>query len=149
VIATYLDSSALVRYCVAEGDLRPVEEAMGGLPVTSTIAAVEMPIAIQARFHRGQLDSAERDRLLEVAGRLLRSVGQIGLSAAVRREAVVAAQGSLLRALDAVHVGTAIVVNRAQQRRGNRLHFCTGDVRQGEVAMACLGRDRVTVLPPL
>ena len=149
MIATYLDSSALVRFCVAEGDLGPVDEAMRGLPVTSAIAAVEMPIAIQARFHRGQIDAAERDRLLELVGRILRSVGQVGLSAAVRREAVAAAQGSLLRALDAVHVGTAVVVNRLQQRRGNGLLFCTGDVRQGEVAIACFGRDRVTVLPPL
>jgi predicted nucleic acid-binding protein len=149
VIVTYLDSSALVRFCVTEGDLRPVEEAMSGFPVTSAVAAVEMPIAIHARFHRGQIDAAERDRLLEVVNRILRSVGQIGLSLAVRREAVAAAQGSLLRALDAVHVGSAVVVNRLQQRRGNKLVFCTGDVRQGDVAIACFGRDRVTVLPPL
>jgi len=45
--------------------------------------------------------------------------------------------------------GTAVVVNRHQQRRGNTLLFCTGDLRQGEAAAACLGRDRVTVLPPL
>lgn len=148
MIATYLDSSALVRLCVGEGDLRVVEDAMAGLPVTSVLAAAEVPAAIQARFHRGQIDAEERDALLDIAGRIMKSVGQVGLSAQVRREAVVSTEGHLLRALDAIHVGTAVVVNRHQHRRGNTLHFCTGDARQGKAAAACLGRDRVTVLGP-
>jgi hypothetical protein len=77
------------------------------------------------------------------------SIGKIGLSAMARREAVAVARGRRLRALDAIHVGTAVVVNRHQQRRGNTLRFCTGDLRQGEAAAACFGGDRVTVLPPL
>jgi predicted nucleic acid-binding protein len=149
VIATYLDSSALVRLCVGEGDLRDVEAAMSGLPITSVLAAVEVPVAIEARFHRGQIGADERDELLDTADEILRSIGKIGLSAMARREAVAAARGRLLRALDAIHVGTAVVVNRHQQRRGNALRFCTGDLRQGEAAAACLGGDRVTVLPPL
>jgi predicted nucleic acid-binding protein len=149
MIATYLDSSALVRLCVGEGDLRPVEEAMAGLPVTSVLAAVEVAVAIQARFHRGAIGVSERDALLDVGETILRSVGQVGLSATVRQEAVALANGHLLRALDAIHVGTAVVVNRHQRRRGNKLRFCTGDVRQGAAAAACLGSDRVTVLAPL
>jgi predicted nucleic acid-binding protein len=149
VIATYLDSSALVRLCVGEGDLRDVDEAMAGLPITSVLAAVEVPIAIEARFRRGQIGAGERDELLDIADEILTSVGKIGLSAMARREAVAAARGRLLRALDAIHVGTAVVVSRHQQRRGNTLHFCTGDLRQGEAAAACFGGDRVTVLPPL
>jgi predicted nucleic acid-binding protein len=149
VIATYLDSSALVRLCVGEGDLRPVEEAILGLPVTSVLAAVELPIAIHARFHRGLIDGQERDALLDISEEILGSVGQVGLTVAVRREAVASAAGHLLRSLDAIHVGTAVVVNRHQQRRGNALRFCTGDGRQAEAAAACFGRDRVTVLSPL
>lgn len=148
MIATYLDSSALVRLCVGEGELGEVENAMAGLPITSVLAAVEMPIAIDARFHRGQVTAAERDELLEIAGQILLSVGKVGLSATARREAVATARGSLLRALDAIHVGTAVVVNRHQQRRGNTLRFCTADVRQGEAAATRLGHGRVTVLPP-
>jgi hypothetical protein len=149
VIATYLDSSALVRLCAGEGDLRDVEQAMAGLPITSVLAAVEIPIAIEARFHRGQIGADERGELLDVADEILTSIGKIGLSAMARREAVAAARGRPLRALDAIHVGTAVVVNRHQQRRGNTLRFCTGDSRQGEAAAACFGGDRVTVLPPL
>src|SRR5262249_31548739 len=97
MIATYLDSSALVRLCVGEGELRDVEEAMEGLPITSVLAAVEVPIAIEARFHRGQIDAGERDELLDTANEILRSVGKIGLSAVARQEAVKVAQGRLLR----------------------------------------------------
>jgi predicted nucleic acid-binding protein len=149
VIATYLDSSALVRLCVGEGDLRELEEAMRGMPISSVLAAVEVPIAIEARFHRGQIGPHERDELQDTADEILTSIGKIGLSAMARREAVAAARGRLLRALEAIHVGTAVVVNRHQQRRGNTLHFYTGDLRQGEAAAACLGGDRVTVLPAL
>lgn len=149
MIATYLDSSALVRLCVGEGDLAEVEQAMEGLPITSVLAAVEIPIAIEARFHRGLITADERDELLKAAHDILTAVGKVGLSATARREAVAVARGTLLRALDAIHVGTAVVVTRHQQRRGNKLRFCTGDLRQGEAAAACLGRDRVTVLPPL
>jgi predicted nucleic acid-binding protein len=149
VIATYLDSSALVRLCVSEGDLREVESAMSGLPVTSVLAAVEMPAAVWARFHRGEVSDTQRDELLATAEEILGSLGQVGFSAAVRKQAIVAAGGNLLRALDAVHVGTAVVVSQVQRRRGNELRFCTGDVRQGRAAAALLGEAQVTVLAPL
>jgi predicted nucleic acid-binding protein len=149
VIATYLDSSALVRLCAGEGDLRDVESAMSGLPVTSVLAAVEMPATIWARFHRGEVSAAQRDELLGTAEEILASTGQVGLSAAARREAVAAAREHLLRALNAIHVGTAVVIGQVQRRRGNELRFCTGDVRQGRAAAARLGQDHVTVLPPL
>lgn len=149
MIATYLDSSALVRLCVGEGMLDDVEEAMAGLPVSSVLAAIEVPVAIQARFLRGLIDARERDELVEIAQDILGSVGKVGLSATVRREAVASAQGHLLRALDAIHIGTAVVVDRHQRRRGNTLQFCTGDLRQGDAAAACFGPDRVIVLAPL
>src|SRR5262245_62575208 len=98
---------------------------MGGLPITSVLATVEMPIAIEARYHRGQIGADERDELLQAADEILTSVGKIGLSAMARREAVAVAMDRLLRALDAIHVGTAVVVNRHQQRRGNVLRFST------------------------
>jgi predicted nucleic acid-binding protein len=149
MIATYLDSSALVRLCVGEGDIEHIEEAMSGLPVTSVLAAVEVPAAILARFHRDRIDAEERDLLLVTAEGVLQSVGQVGLSAAVRREAVAIARDHLLRSIDAIHVGTAVVVQRHQQRRGNSLRFCTGDHRQGVAAAGRLGPDCVTVLAPL
>lgn len=149
MIATYLDSSALVRLCVGEGHLGQVEEAMLGIPVTSVLAAVELPTAIHARFQRGLLGAKEHEMLLGIAGRILKSVGQVGLSGAVRREAVSAARSHLLRALDAIHVGTAVVVDRHQRRRGNSLRFCTGDQRQAQAAAERFGLDNVITLAPL
>jgi predicted nucleic acid-binding protein len=149
VIATYLDSSALVRLCTGEGELDEVEEAMRGTPITSVLAAVEVPVAIEARARRTRLGDAERRELAAVAEAILAAVGKIEVSAAVRREAVEAARGRLLRALDAIHVGTAVVVDRQQRRRGNTLRFCTADVHQGAAAEAGLGSGRVTVLGPL
>jgi hypothetical protein len=60
MIVTYLDSSALVRLCVGEGDLSDVEKAMAGLPITSVLAGVEVPVAIEARFHRGRISADGR-----------------------------------------------------------------------------------------
>jgi hypothetical protein len=129
--------------------LAPIEEAMSGLPVTSVVAAIEVPGAIQARFHRGIIDASERDRLLTIASMILNSVGQIGLGAAVRREATIIAAGHLLRTLDAIHLGAAVVVDRHQRRQGKELRFCTGDQRQGAAASSRFGAGRLTILPSL
>jgi predicted nucleic acid-binding protein len=149
MIATYLDASVLVRLCAGEGDLRYLEEAMLGLPLTSVLAAVQVPLAIEARFHRGAVDREQRQLLLAIAEKVLGSVGQVGLTASVRREAIAAAGGHQLSTPDAIHVGTAVVVGRHEERRGNRLRFCTADERQGEAAAARLGRDSVVVLAPV
>ncbi len=122
---------------------------MAGLPVTSVLAAVELRAAIHARFHHGNLDRRNRDRLLAIADRVLGAVAQTGLSEAVRKEAVAACEGHLVRTLDAIHLGTAIVVRRQQRRHGNSMNFCTADRRQGAVADALLGPDSVVLLPTI
>ena len=122
---------------------------MSDLPITSVIAAVEVPAAVYARWHRGEIDAGQRDLLLEMAGRILQSVGQIGLSEGARSEAVVLAGRHLLRALDAIHVGTAVVAGRHQRRRGRTVRFCTADRRQAGAARAALGEDNVDFLPAL
>ncbi len=149
MIVTYLDTSALVRLCVGEGDVSDVERAMAGLPVTSVLAAVELRAAIHARFHHGHVDRKNRNRLLTIADQVLGAVAQTGLSDAVRREAVTACEDHLIRTLDAIHLGTAVVVRRQQRRHGNSLNFCTADQRQGTAAAALLGPGSVLVLPSI
>jgi hypothetical protein len=122
---------------------------MSDLPITSVVASVEVPAAIHARYHRGEIDAGQRDVLLAMADRILQSVGQIGLSAGARREAVLLAGQHLLRALDAIHVGTAVVARRHQRRRGQTVWFCTADHRQAEAARTALGEDNVVLLPAL
>ena len=145
---TLLDSSALLRLCLGEGDLALIEAAMAGTPAVSVLAAVELPCAIAARRHRGALSRQDAAGLQATVRRLLAATAQVGLSLAVREEAVAIAAQHLLRGLDAVHLGTAVVVARQQQRRGNRLRFCTADLRQAEAAVALLGSARVDVVPP-
>jgi hypothetical protein len=60
-VVTAIDSSALLRQCFGEGDIRLVEEALLGAVAVSALAAVEVPCAIYARFHRGLLDGRQRD----------------------------------------------------------------------------------------
>jgi predicted nucleic acid-binding protein len=149
VIVTYLDSSALVRLCVRDGDVEAVEAAMDELPISSVLAEVEVPAAIHARLDRGQISASRHREQIELAGAMLDSVGMVGLSAKVRQEAVSIASRTLVRSLDAIHVATAAVAGRQQRRRGNKLVFCTADRRQAAAAAMALGQESVLVLPEL
>ncbi len=145
---TVVDSSAILRLCFAEGDLKLAEQAMHGVAAVSELAAVELPCAIHARCHRGELTQVQAARLVALAQSLLGTTARIAVSRAVLREAVSVAQQHLVRALDAIHLGTAVVTARQQRRRGATIRFCTADVRQAEVARALFGDDRVDFVPP-
>lgn len=146
---TYIDSSALLRLCLGEGDLSHVERAFREGPASSVLAAVEVPCAIAARFHRGLLTRDQRDVLFAAVTQTLAPLVQIGLNQNVREEAVGVADRFLVRALDAIHVATAVVMSRQQLRQGHVVRFCTADLRQADAARALLGEDRVDVVPPL
>ncbi|MGH2355859.1 MAG: type II toxin-antitoxin system VapC family toxin [Chloroflexota bacterium] len=149
VTATCVDSSALLRWCLGEGDVTSVAAALAGAIVTSVLTTVEAPCAIHARFHRGLLSAEVRDRLLVVVRQALHPMTTIGLTAEVRREAIAIGERFLIRSLDAIHLASAVVVARQQRRRGNVVRFCTADLRQAEVAAALLSAGRVDVVPPL
>jgi predicted nucleic acid-binding protein len=146
---TCIDPSAMLRYCFLEGDVSMVAQALAGPVIISAIAAVEVPCAIHARFHRGVLDGLERDRLLAVADRQIRTAVRVGVTRLVRQEAVRVGERFLVRAMDAIHVATAVVVARQQRRQGNTVRFCTADHRQAAAAAALLGATNVDVIPPL
>lgn len=143
---TYLDSSALVRLCAGEGDLRAIEQAMTVVPVTSVLAEVEVRAAVNARLHRGTITSDQHAQLVDLAGHVLGAVAQISLTTGIREAAIQATSRFLLRASDAVHVGTAVVALRHQRRRGNGLRFLTADVRQGQAAREMLGSENVLLV---
>jgi predicted nucleic acid-binding protein len=149
VTVTCVDSSALLRLCFEEGDLTLAERAISNIPTASAIAFVEVPCAIAGRLHRSQITTKERDRFTAYSSRLLEGTAQIGLTVAVRREAVAIAERFLVRALDAIHLATAVVVARRQRRRGQVVRFCTADLPQAKIASALLGANRVDVVPPL
>ena len=148
MIVTCVDSSALLRLCLVEGDVALVRQAMSRSPTASVLAAVEVPAAIAARFHRGLLTADDRDQRLALATTLLRATSQVGLTAAVRQEAVAISMRFLVRSLDAIHLATAVVLTRQQRRHGNDVRFCTADLRQAAVAQALFGASLVDVVPP-
>ena len=149
MIATCIDSSALLRFVFEEGYVSLVHSALAGSPVAATLAAVEVPAAIHARRHRGLFTADRRDHFLVVATHLLDRLALIGLDSSVRRDAVRACEPILLRALDAIHVATAIAIARRRRRLGVEIRFCTADRRQAEAAALLLGASRVDLLPRL
>jgi predicted nucleic acid-binding protein len=146
---TVLDSSAILRLCFREGNLSLAERAMSGVAAISEVANVEVPCAIHARRHRGELPQDEAARLLALANALLGTTVRLALSPAVLRAAAGVAEGHLVRALDAIHLGTVLVTRRQQGRRGHGVRFCTADLRQAQAAIALLGPGQVDVVPPL
>jgi predicted nucleic acid-binding protein len=110
---------------------------------------VEVPAAIIARFQRGLLTVERLDEALKLGSLILDPIPLLGLTAAVRREAVGICHRQLIPALDAIHVGTAAVARRQQRRRGNEVRFLTADQRQGQAAISLFDAAAVTLLPPL
>lgn len=95
----YLDTSALLKQLVEEDYSAALDDYLRATPevaFTSTLAEVELPLALG----RGGLDAAP-------AHELLRYLASVDMTPAVRRRA--AGYGALgLRALDAIHVATAV-----------------------------------------
>lgn len=149
MIVSYLDSSGLLRLCLAEGDVSLIEQALTSVPMSSGLALLEVPTAISARFHRGAITIEQRDDLLELSEKVLAHVNTLEISADVLIEAVRVSAGHLVQALDALHLGSAAIAARQQARWGNQLRFCTADKRQAEVAAHLLGSDSVDFVPPL
>jgi hypothetical protein len=53
-----------------------------------------------------------------------------------------------IRSLDALHVGTAILIARRAHRRGRSFAFLTADKRQAAVATVVLGPEQIVLVPP-
>lgn len=145
---TVIDSSAILRLCFQEGDLSQIDMVMRDSPAISVLGAIEVPCAIAARFHRGQVNGSDRDRLLQVADEVLSVMLQLALTEDVKEEAVRIGKGFLVRTLDAVHIATAVVLAKQEQSSGGAVRFCTADIRQADVAIALFGKSQVDFVPP-
>jgi predicted nucleic acid-binding protein len=148
VIVTCIDSSALLRLVFAEGELLLPQQAMAAHPTVSALVPLEVPCAIEARVLRGEYPAAGRQAARDEAQQLLANLLVVRLTAAVCRATIEVAERHLVRTLDAIHIGTALVLARRQRRHGNTVRFCTADRRQAEVAEALLGAGRVDFVPP-
>jgi predicted nucleic acid-binding protein len=102
----YADASALVKLIVSQPETAPLHAFLDGADlVSSEIVLAEVPRAV--RRVAARLPGAQLDAILEVAGRVIETVALAPLD-----RAVVLAAGALgepwLRALDAIHVATAV-----------------------------------------
>jgi predicted nucleic acid-binding protein len=146
---SYIDSSALLRESFDEGDRSLLHAALARPALSSQLLAVEVPVGIAARFHGRAFGTERRNELLLGARRLIEGISLVDIDDDVRSEAVGVGLDHLIRGMDAIHLGTAVVIARQQRRHGNALRFCTADRRLADVAGAVLGASAVDLLPPL
>ena len=147
-MATYIDTSALLRLVEGHGDTTAVDRAMAAQPCCSTLGELECWSAIHKRWHDGAFPVRMRDRLLDDARTLLEAVDTLTLSEDVLAETRVLVRRYPLRALDAIHLATASMAERRLAGTAISLRFCTADRRQAAVARMHFGDDRVDLVPP-
>ena len=99
--AAYLDASALVKLMRPEPETEALVEALAQWPVRIASEVVVVELGCTAR----RLGDAE---LLERAEAIANGLDLIPFSAAIRKRAVATAFDPPLRALDAIHLATAL-----------------------------------------
>jgi predicted nucleic acid-binding protein len=127
----YLDSSALVKLFVPEADSEELNQALVGAEdvILSDLALTEMASALGRRTREGSLTPAASRRLYREAEKLAASCRRVELTPPIHRHAERLLLLSIeipLRALDALHVATALDAEAAT--------FVTYDPRQRAAA---------------
>ena len=147
-MATYLDTSAVLRLVERRGDVTRVEGAMAAQPFCSVVGELECWSAIHRRWHDGAVTAAQRNRLLNAAQRVLAASDILVLNDEVLAETRVLVRRYPLRTLDGIHLATASQADRRLASASVSLRFCTADGRQAEAARQHFGVDRVDFVPP-
>ncbi len=113
----YLDASALVKLLVPEEESRALNQALAGLTdvIVSDLALTEVASALGRRRRERRLTREEAQRLYREASKLHASSHQAELTPPVHRRAerLMLSLTISLRALDALHLATALDVEAA------------------------------------
>lgn len=145
---TYLDTSAVLRLVEQVGDWSLVEAGLREEPMSSELAELECWASVHKKWQDGEITRHQRDRLLgRVADHVLAATDLLALDAEVLAEAASVAGRFPVRTLDAIHVATAMLVDRRIRAHGLSLRFCTADRRQAAAAQGLLGPSAVDVVP--
>jgi predicted nucleic acid-binding protein len=108
----YLDASALVKLLVPERESDELNEALAGLTdvIISDLALTEVASALGRRTREGRLTRDEAQRLYREASKLHASSHDVELTPPVHRRAerLMLSLTTPLRALDALHLATAL-----------------------------------------
>lgn len=135
--AAYFDTSVLLKRYVREaGSDRAQELLRRYLVVTSTIAPVEMMSALTRRRRDGDLDDADFRAIIGQLARDRQRWHLVEVTAEVLDRAEAVFERARVRALDAIHLASAMAVNTALNDPARRLPFITDDDRQQAGAQA-------------
>lgn len=109
----YLDASALVKLFVPEAESDALNDALVGAEdvILSDLALTEMASALGRRTREGSLTLLESRRLYREAEKLAASCRRVELTPPIHRHAerlLLLSLDNPLRALDALHVATAL-----------------------------------------
>lgn len=149
MIATYVDTSAVLRLVYGHGDRALAEEALRTHPTSSILARVEARVSTLRRWHAGEISRPRCERMLGLAdSHAFDSMELLALDEGVLAEATGLAERFPLRTLDGLHLASAVLADRRLARRGHVLRFCTADLQQADAAVTLFGDDRVDLLSP-
>lgn len=113
----YLDASALVKLFVPEPESDDLNEALSGLTavIVSDLALTEMASALGRRTREKRLAGAEAQRLYREASKLRAWSHHVELTPPIHRRAerLMLSLAVPLRALDALHLATALDADAA------------------------------------
>lgn len=114
----YLDASALVKLFVPEPESDALNDALEGAGdvVVSDLALTEMASALGRRMREGRISAAEARRLQREAAKLAGLCRHVELTPPIHRRAerlLLSSRDVPLRALDALHVASALDVDAA------------------------------------
>jgi hypothetical protein len=114
----YLDASALVKLFVPEPESETLNQALLGAEdvIISDLALTEMASALGRRVREGRVTAAEARRLQREAGKLADACRRAELTPPTHRRAerlLLSSRDVPLRALDALHVATALAADAA------------------------------------
>jgi predicted nucleic acid-binding protein len=135
--AAYFDTSVLLKRYVREaGSDRAQELLRRCLVVTSAIAPVEMLSALTRRRRAGDLDDADFKAIVGQLARDRQRWHLVEVTAEVLGRAEAVIERAHVRALDAIHLASAMAVDAALNDPARRLPFVTVDDRQQAGAQA-------------
>lgn len=128
----YLDTSAYLKLFVRESGSTKVRKIIPQNNVlSSAILSVECCSAISRRRQAGEIQNKEFEKLLAEIRRVLLSVEIVRVTDEVLQRAEEVALRSNARALDAVHISSALLF---QDATTIKLLFMTSDKKQHEAA---------------
>jgi len=131
----YLDTSALIKLYVEEEGTTEVKDACSRASVvaTSCLAYVEARAALARASREGRIRERDRRRTLEELDRDWENFFVLEVTDALMQRAGALAEQQPLRAYDAMHLASALML---RERLGSKVLFLCFDERLSEAATA-------------